>query len=157
LIDISEAVERAHRGFSEYTVNTTDEDGEPIVRKYLTEYPIPVNLDYMVTSYARQPRHDRQIIAQIMDGPLPLRMGALRIGDTHRRLDFLGFAKRDTVESGKRLFVNSFSVRISSEIVPGTLQELIRVREVNVSVSGLDYWATLQVTQPTEQDPEPQE
>lgn len=140
LVDVSEAVERAHRGI----VSMTYQEGTE-TKTYAGEYPIPVNLDYVINSYARQPRHDRQIIAQLMYGPLPLRMGALKIGNTHRRLDFLGFAKRDTVEGGKRLFVNTFTVRISSEIIPGKLHELIQVREVNVSLD----WTTNTLTQPT--------
>lgn len=139
LVDIGEAFERAHRGIAHIPV------GEDV---FATEWPIPVNLDYVVTTYARQPRHDRQIIAQLMDGPLQLRMGALLIGDTARRLDFLGFAKRDSVENGKRLFVNTFTVRISSEIVPGLLYQLAEVREVNLSV---DNWTTIELSQPTDQ------
>jgi len=108
--------------------------------------PIPVDLDYQITTFARQPRHDRQIMAQILQNRLPFKFGALVCRErlavleddaeelneldevvapspqgenwdaTVRRLDVLGIRKRDTTESGKRLFMNAITVRVSSEM-----------------------------------------
>lgn len=103
--------------------------GEDDYDSWSTYMPIPIDLDYQITTFARQPRHDRQIMAQIFSNRLPFKFGALvckeRLTDsteesedwdaTVRRLDVLGVRKRDTTESGKRMFMNAITVRVSSE------------------------------------------
>lgn len=134
LIDVSEGAERAHRGYVD--IPYTPEGMDP-TKKYAGDFPIPVNLDYQITSYARQPIHDRQIISALLHGPLPFRFGMLEIPEdnTARRLDLLGFTKRDTTESDKRLFVNVFTIRVSAEILPVELMELSEVATVNISLT----------------------
>lgn len=111
--------------------------------------PLPMNIDYQVTTFARQPRHDRQIISQILGSRLPFRFGSLVCKEkqvdtdewdaTVRRLDMIGMAKRDTVESGKRLFMNMYTVRVSSEIPAPFLPKLYkRVSNVLVEVGQYD-------------------
>jgi len=101
--------------------------------EYGTEFPVPVNLDYQITTWARQPRHDRQILAALVQGQrLPLRFGLLVIPEdsTVRRLDFLGLTKRDRIdENGKRLFSSVFNVRVSAEVLPSVMREVIPVTE----------------------------
>jgi hypothetical protein len=98
------------------------------------DLPIPVNIDYQVTSYARHPRHDRDLMAQLLYTKFPLRAGVLDLDDgTSRRLDVLDIAKRDMVEQGKRLFMNAITVRVSSEIAQGTLKALYKVNRINIS------------------------
>lgn len=95
--------------------------------------PIPVNIDYQITTYARQPRHDRQLLAQLLSVKLPLRFGQLLLDDnTVRRLEVLDVSKRDITEQAKRLFVNSVTVRVSSEIPEVTYSELFKVQTVNI-------------------------
>lgn len=131
LIDISEARERVMSGRSApwYFADdlNIDEDEE---EDWDIWNPTPINLDYQITTYARQPRHDRQILAQIMRQRLPLRFGSLLVKEkvemdgedtiihaTTRRLDVLGVVKRDLPEAGKRLFQNVFTIRVSSEVL----------------------------------------
>lgn len=110
--------------------------------------PIPVDLDYQVTTFARQPRHDRQIMAQLLGKRLPFRFGSLVVREkltgtvddveqwdaTVRRLDLLGVSKRDTTESGKRMFMNVFTVRVSSEVPTPFIERLYqRVNTINIS------------------------
>ena len=96
--------------------------------------PIPVNIDYQITTYARQPRHDREILAELMYTRLPLRFGTLSLDDnTIRRLDVLDISKRDITEAGKRLFVNAFTVRVSSEITPELYTAVYKVLEVDLT------------------------
>ena len=98
------------------------------------DIPIPVLLDYQITTYARQPRHDRMLVSQMLTERLPMRSGTLELDDgTVRRLDVLDVAKRDLTENQKRTFINSFTVRVSSEIVQGNLVELYKVLGVNIS------------------------
>jgi len=96
----------------------------------IVNYPVPVQLLYQVTTWSRQPRHDRQIIEQLFSsGRLPFRFGYLNIPEdgTRRRLDLLGFSKRDTTEGDKRLFSNVYNIRISAEIFEDVLVQLYEV------------------------------
>jgi hypothetical protein len=115
MIDIVRDTQREHRGLisADYLKPLNwDEDLE-----FQTELPIPVNIDYQVTTYSRHPRHDREIMAQLLTTKLPIRFGVLETDDnTVRRLDVLDVTKRDSVEGGKRLFMNAITVRVSSEI-----------------------------------------
>ena len=127
LIGISEAQERVHAGLVE--LNYVPEGVDPD-KDYIVQYPIPVDLMYQVTTYSRQPRHDRQIMAQLF-GPtrLPLRFGMIAIPEdgTARRLDMLRFSKRDTTEQDKRLFCNVYTIQISSEFFRDTLIDIYKV------------------------------
>jgi hypothetical protein len=96
--------------------------------------PIPVMIDYQITTYARQPRHDIEIIAQLMYQKLPLRFGQLSLDDgTYRRLEVLDLAKRDSTEQAKRLYVNAVTVRISSEISQDQASEIYKVNNVIIT------------------------
>lgn len=111
------------------------------------ETPIPVSIDYQITTYSRHPRHDRQILAQLLGTKLPLRFGVLNVLEgtveneggttvntvTTRRLDVMSVSKRDVTEQAKRLFVNAITVRVSSEIPLEIFDQLYRVTSVNVN------------------------
>lgn len=130
MIDINRALEREHRGITDAAYLAPNNLGED--QGFEIEYPIPVNIDYQITTYARHPRHDREILATLLDGRLALRFGIIELDDnTVRRLDVLGIAKRDLVEQGRRLFMNAITVRISSEIPQGTLRTLEKVQDIN--------------------------
>lgn len=148
LIDISEARERTMSGVAApWYMQPADVASDA----WETWEPIPINLDYQVTTFARQPRHDRQILAQILGARLPLRFGSLEVAHevdsagvaqtTIRRLDTLTVVKRDTTEQGKRLFMNAFTIRVSSEIAQpydlATYTKVLEVRVTEPTVSGL--------------------
>jgi len=144
MVDISEARDRRHSGFTTlpYTPdNAFDVNGNAVMAntQYLTETPIPVDIDYQVASYSRHPHHDRQIIATILTQIMPFRYGVLQIPEdgTVRRLELMGYAKRDMTEQGKRLFVNVFSIRINSEILSTGLLPLKNPVD-NISYSGTE-------------------
>lgn len=104
---------------------------------FSVNYPIPVMIDYQITTYSRHPRHDREIIAQLVYERLPLRFGVLQLDDgTVRRLDVLDVSKRDTTEQAKRLFVNAITVRVSSEILQGVVTEVQKVLQISVTGVG---------------------
>lgn len=138
LIDVAEDYSRAHRGkvrpdYYDNPDNIDDNPYDPEFHNWEIDWPVPVNLDYQVTTFARQPRHDREILAQLMSLKLPLRFGVLEPDDgTIRRLDILGISKRDVTESGKRLFMNTFTVRVSSEIPQTLYSKLYKVLQVNI-------------------------
>lgn len=131
MIDVAEARERAMRGLvSPNYLEPEIGDNEG----WVADMPIPINIDYQVTTFARNPRHDRQILAQLMTDKLRLRFGYLLPNDgTVRRLDILDITKRDTVEAGKRLFMNAITVRVSSEISQTQARTLYKVQDINLS------------------------
>jgi hypothetical protein len=144
MIDIAEAFDRAHRGrvnpayYPDPETIGNGTEWDPTLHAKDMDYPIPVNIDYQITTYARQPRHDRQILAQLLYTKIPLRFAVLNTGPdtqfgTTRRLDVLDISKRDITEQGKRLFVNAITVRVSSEIAPSTFSKLYKVQELNVT------------------------
>lgn len=96
-------------------------------------------LTYQVTSWARNPRHDRQLLQQLLDGPLPLRWGVCPVGSgeaaTMRRLD-VRLNKRDGTDAdGKRLFRNIFTCAMSSELFFWQVQAIKAVSSVEVDVN----------------------
>lgn len=144
MIDISEDVQRAMRGRVKptYISNPDTINGvqgfNSVTQDWDINYPIPVNIDYQITTYARQPRHDRQLLAQLLYTKIPLRFAVLETGPntsagTTRRLDVLDVSKRDITEQGKRLFVNAITVRVSSEIAPETYYKFYKTLELNVT------------------------
>lgn len=144
MIDIAEDISRAHRGKVNPAYYADPETiGEDTVwnselHAKDMDFPIPVNIDYQITTYARQPRHDRELLAQLLYTKIPLRFAVLITGPntvygTTRRLDVLDISKRDITEQGKRLFVNAITVRISSEIAPSTFNKFYKVQELNVT------------------------
>jgi hypothetical protein len=100
------------------------------------DLPIPVNIDYQISTYARQPRHDRELLAQLLYQKLPFRFGQLDLDDgTIRRMEVLNVSKRDVTEQAKRLFVNAITVRVSSEIAQSSYSELYKVQQVDQTLS----------------------
>jgi hypothetical protein len=146
MIDIAEDTARAMRGFVKpsYLPNpdvmpavqgaNPETPYDPETNNWQIHWPIPVNIDYQVTTYARQPRHDRQILSQILYTKIPMRFAVLEPDDgTVRRLDLLDISKRDVTEQGKRLFVNALTVRVSSEIAETTYNQLYKALNINVT------------------------
>lgn len=135
LIDVNEELDRAHRGMRNDPLDSVFSSGldygDRIVPNgvvgYRYHYPIPIRLTYQVTSWARNPRHDRQIMQNLMQrGITPMQGGSINVSDnTVRRLDFLAFNKRDSVEDDRRLLSNVFILAMSSE-VPWKQFEFVR-------------------------------
>lgn len=139
LIDVVEDSSRSVQGVMPLTYlpegwSATQQD---VTNKRLeSSMPIPLFLDYQVTTYARQPRHDRQIISEIISKKLPFRRGSIEITeDNTRRPVFLtSYLKRDMNEGGKRLFRNIFNLRVFSEMFLEEFAALQQVSEVKLSV-----------------------
>jgi hypothetical protein len=111
------------------------------VEDWEIDTPIPVNIDYQITTYSRHPRHDRELLAKVLYDRLPFRFGTLNCDDnTVRRLDVLDVAKRDITEQAKRLFVNSITVRVSSEIPQGLFKQLYKVLTVRLDSPSFDIY-----------------
>lgn len=137
MIDIAEDPARAHRGLTKPSYlpdPSTNQSGaayDEETDNWYIHWPIPVNIDYQITAYSRQPRHDRQILGQMLSNKIPMRFAVLEPDDgTVRRLDLLDVSKRDVTEQGKRLFVNAFTVRVSSEITQQTYNKVYKTLQV---------------------------
>lgn len=144
LLEIQEGIDRVHRG------NLYLEDGPPPEglpewwgypplepgNIWFGEMPTPVDLIYQVGTWSRNPRHDRQILrALITRGRTSLRGGVIATADGYtRRLDFLGHAKRDREEGGKRLFNNVFRLRMSAEVPYGVLEQYRTVESIRIAI-----------------------
>lgn len=123
LVDLGEDTERTVVGLPELTYvppgYSAPANGEVMTAH---NFPLPYNLDYQITVWSRHPRHDRQIMRDLLAGPLRLRFGSVFMPETNRvaRLDILGGPRvADTTdENGKRLFRKVFTGRMSTELFP---------------------------------------
>lgn len=125
LIDIVPGNSRQTYGYltdDDYMGTIEPEEGYSYT--YIT--PVAYDLVYQVTSWARNPRHDRGIMHALLT-KLPSKYGYLIVPnelgtETSSRSMFLdGFVKRDTVESetgNRRLLRNVFSLRVVSQMTP---------------------------------------
>lgn len=146
MIDIAKDPQREMRGKTDaaYLIPASMTIGTN--ESFQTDLPIPVNIDYQITTYSRHPRHDRELISQLLYSRLPLRFGYLEVTEksttvgaettnlnTFRRLEVMDVSKRDVTESGKRLFMNAVTVRVSSEMPQDTYRKTYDVLQVNIT------------------------
>ena len=107
---------------------------------YRYSVPLPYDLLYQITSYARDPRHDRAIIMQMLQKKFPSQTGSLPVPNelgtevAYRHMFLDGFLKRDTIEEGRRLFRNTFTVRVISEMTPENAENAFTLtQDVNIN------------------------
>lgn len=122
LVNISEAVERAHRGKTRLGYDPSGIDLPGPDETAVVDYPIPYDLDFQITTWTRFPQHDRELLGKLLaQDRLPHRFGSILVPEdnTERRLDLLGIQIADTLDgNNKRLFRKVFYSRMSSELVP---------------------------------------
>lgn len=108
-----------------------------IVHEY--EMPVTWDLMYQITTYARHPRHDRSMIAAILSNKFPANRGFLQVSNdlgtesSYRHVVLQDFVKRDTIEDGKRLFRNVFTVIVTSEAVLGQGLGVPEVEQIRIN------------------------
>jgi hypothetical protein len=138
MIDVMRDPSREMRGMVSPSYLTPSD--LPENSSFNTHYPIPVTIDYQITTYARHPRHDRAIISQLLSTVFPIRFGYLELDDgTVRRLDITDISKRDSTEQAKRLFVNAITARVSSELLDGQIFELAKVQSITITPPSAEY------------------
>lgn len=144
MIDIQRDIPREMRGMvkPEYLEPPTEmiqpDDSvipyDPELHDWKIHLPIPVAIDYQITTFSRQPKHDRSLLSQLLSTKLPFRFGQLSLDDgTIRRLEVMDVSKRDVTEQSKRLFVNVFTIRISSEIVEAQIESLYKAQVIDIT------------------------
>ncbi len=138
LIDTQVAGYRQHAGLiydSDFQGTITPEPGTT----YAYEIPVPWDLTYQITTYARHPRHDRAIIAHLLNKVFPAQRGYLPVENdlgtetAYRHLFLDEYTKRDTVEDGRRLYRNVFTVTVTSEGSPSVSPPAPDVEEVLIN------------------------
>lgn len=114
--------ERAQRGYVEvaryYPVHgyTADGNGDTVD---IAELPLPVDIIYTITANSRNPLHDRQMVASLLQyNRIPPQGGALTVDDnTVRRLDLIGMDPANLRgQDGFPIYRKIFTVLVSSEI-----------------------------------------
>lgn len=137
LYDIQPANDRQAGGI--WIDNTNRGTQPPSSQTYSYYAPQTYDLYYQVSSYARHPRHDRGIMLNMLNSKIPGKFGHLMVpqengvGTVARHMFLEGFVKRDSIEDGRRLFRNVFSIRVVSEMTPlEALQATPQVSAINI-------------------------
>ena len=121
LMDIRIASERQHSGVI-YDRDNAGRAAGNNTQVYSYEYPATYDLVYQVSTWARHPRQDRQIVAQLMSQKFPNRYGKLGlvadVGNevSYRHMFLDEYLKRDGVEDGRRLLRNIFIIRVVTDL-----------------------------------------
>ena len=143
LIDISPANDRQTFGYisdGNYLGTVAPVSGE----YYTYETPVAYDLVYQITTYARNPRHDRAILFQMMN-KIPSKYGYLVVpeqvgtGSTSRSMFLDGFTKRDAVDGetgNRRLLRNIYTVRVVSQMLPSSAESrAVQTVHINTTTS----------------------
>lgn len=140
LIDVYEATERAHRNRIELWYSPEGHPPREGDKGYVTHFPIPYDLIFQITTYARHPVHDRQIILQMMRR-FGGRWQSLHVpaDDTVRSMFLVGTQKRDSTEDGRRLFSNAYTVQVFTELLPEEIDILQKVQEVRATFADASF------------------
>lgn len=148
------APEREHRGYVQLpyapegyapwwnvTGDPNTEQFDPTDSPYWSDFPIPYNLDYFVTVYARiMHEHTIPLVAQLAASDrLHPKFAFLDVPQdgTKRTLQLLGGpAGADEYDTnGKRLFSVKYKIRVFSELVPAAITQFARVGRINFNFS----------------------
>jgi hypothetical protein len=142
LIDILPGNDRQTYG---YLVDTDYQGTIAPVNGLVYDYLIPIAYDlvYQITSYARNPRHDRALMYQLLN-KFPSKYGFLIVPNqlgtesSSRTMILDGFVKRDTVEGetgNRRLLRNVFTVRVISQMSPQAAASIKTVQYVDINAT----------------------
>jgi len=111
---------------------------------YSYEIPVAYDLMYQIVTYARHPRHDRTIIAHMLETVTPGKRGWLAVPNdlgtetSYRHLFLDEYVKRDTVEDGRRLYRNVFTVTVTSEAkaqaTQGTIPSSVKINTTTTDI-----------------------
>ena len=110
---------------------------------YRFDIPIAYDLVYQVSTYARNPRHDRALLYQMFN-KFPSKFGKLAVPNQigtevgYRSMFVDGFVKRDAVDGetgNRRTLRNVYTVRVISEMSPAVAaNRLLAVDEIIINV-----------------------
>lgn len=140
---VSRDEEREHRGmvnlhYAPEGYASWADMTDPTQSPYMAQMPIPVNVDYQIDAYSRKETHLIEMTGALTGFHfLPARFGYLPIGEdgTVRRLDLLGGPEysESKDEQGKRLFIASWVIRVSSELFLDDIRTLTPAQRILIS------------------------
>lgn len=133
MVDISEGNERAHAGRITPSYIPHGQIPVPTGMGAATEFPIPVNIDYQITTFARSAWHDRQIQAQMLGDKFPFKHGVLYVPSdgSRRTMMLLEWQSIDGLDvNNKRQFRKAYTLRVFSELFLGQIEHLHKVQRV---------------------------
>lgn len=142
----SESMIRSSTDLQYYPDSLTKEQLSAIPGMSATEKFVPVDLMYQVTTWCRNPIHDRQLTGLILRRVFPFRRGFIEVPEdgTIRRLDLLDWRKADILdqETGYRKAIHRkvYTVSINAEIPQAdlfTARQVLEVRGTLVEASPL--------------------
>lgn len=142
MIGVREALDRAHRGGqirpSLTGYRPPEYVGAPEGRVHVTEWPVAMDLDYQLTTYARNIQHDRQIMRQLW-ALFPGRYGSLGGNAAPYVRPFsaqvTSMVPGDRLdEFGKRQFRKIFSLRVFSELWATPVNEVGELTNIDIEL-----------------------
>lgn len=132
LVDVAKADHREHAGgpheigYIPYGWPTPG----PTEAVVADDWPTPYDLYFVVTTWASDPRHDRQLFNRLIGDRhlLPHRLGYLELEDgTIRRLELISVDDRTgRDQGGNREFRRAFTLRVESELFTGEVEAIRR-------------------------------
>lgn len=160
LIDVVKASHREHAGGPfelEYRpYGYTDRVLDTAAGAVATDWPVPYDLIYGITTWASDPRHDRQLMAKLLGdlNLIPHRLGLLYIPDdqTYRRLDTLDIRDHTGLDSNNDTeFRRTFTIRVESELFTAFVEEVLRPARLTLTLSDMNSDLREEVTTTLEQ------
>ena len=141
LIDMVQSKERQVGGGTVYDDSYGGQITPVAGNIYSYETPIAWDLYYQISTYARHPRHDRQLIKKLMQQYTPGKWGYLPLPNNDasiyewRHMFVENYAKRDTIADNRRLYRNIITVRVLSEMTQDAANAtaLKLVQNVNIT------------------------
>jgi hypothetical protein len=110
---------------------------------YVFDIPVAYDLVYQITTYARNPRHDRALLYQMWN-KFPSKFGKLAVPNQlgteigYRSMFVDGYVKRDAVDGetgNRRTLRNVYTIRVVSEMTPAVAaNKLASVEEIIINV-----------------------
>lgn len=121
---------------------------DPSLSPYISDFPIPYNIDYIVTLQSRKAQHHFALVGALAAiDRLPARFGYLEIPQdgTVRNLEIIGGPDltSDKDDDGKRLFTATYRVRVSTELAASEIAVFSKVTEVDHTIEDKDTSAFL--------------
>lgn len=140
-LDMAFAADRAESGLNVMLDYRPSEEGglneDTNLPAIVSEWPVPLDLTYQISSWCRSPRQDRQLLGKLIKKDrLPPRRGWLHLPEdgTYRRLDVLSsWQATDFLDDrGFTVHRKTTTIRINTELLPADV-EVVRTQRVILS------------------------
>lgn len=113
---------------------------DPTLSPYISDYPVPYNIDYIVTLQSRKAQQHFALVAALAEvDRLPARFGYLEIPQdgTVRNLEVIGgpSLSADEDDKDKSLFSATYRVRVATELAASEIRVFSKVSEVDYTIA----------------------